>query len=52
MLYGDGHVRPAGHDVYQGEITPDNYSHCEPTPQNPNIYDEWAGRWALQYWGQ
>jgi type II secretory pathway pseudopilin PulG len=52
IVYGDGHVEAIGPDVYEAPIDGLNYSHCEPSPNNPMIYDEWAGRWALKYWGQ
>ena len=52
IVYGDGHVDAIGEDVYQSPIGPDSYSHREPSPQNPMRYDEYAGRWALKYWGQ
>ena len=52
LVYGDGHVGAIGVGVYRSPIDPDNYSHREPSPGNPQVFDEWAGRWALKYWGQ
>ncbi len=52
IVYGDGHVGYIGRKVYANAIDGLNYAHREPSPENPSQFDEYAGRWALKYWGQ